>query len=422
MRHLKMNNLLRKKFNNESGMALAMALIIMVVAMFIIVPLLFFTQTTLTVNSRVTESVKAQYAAEAGVEEALWRLGTPGISPQPGASPITLVDRINGYQVTYDVVKPPGKSYSILTSYAYANQISDPASVVRAKLESGLFLFSYAVATRNLGAGSNHDLRVDKGVSIYSLPSPNVANLYSDGEMQFPGKKATVSGTLFAQNHISSDPGSNSLYVPPPWGGASSWREQDWTQVNMWDITPSPDGLPDWEGNKTVTTSDTDVSIGPLHVHNGNLTIAGSGTGRLILNGDVYVDGTIIKTGTQDIVDLSFSQGKPVPMLTAYGDIELNRWRNKLADSSQLPMIVSIQGNITCVGDDTKWICALLYAPLSQDGFISNNVKIFGSINMSGMRVEYLTLEYPSDIQTKKQWPQEYFGGGAGKISAYTIQ
>jgi len=415
-----MNNLSRKKFNDESGMALMWAIMLMALAMFIIVPLLLFTQTTLIVNNKVTESVKAQYAAEAGVEEALWRLSTPGILPQPGTTTITL-PRINGYLVSYNVATPPGKSYSILTSWAYANPGSENMSVVRAKMNSGQFLFSYAVAARGPTAHP-HDLWVGK-VNIYSTPTYNMADLYSDGSMQFTGNPRKVSGTLYAANGISPSPDCDSAYDNPPWGGTCSWRSLPWSQVNMWDITPSPDGLPDSGGGitdsgnpMTVATGASDVYIGPRHV-NGNLTITGGGAGRLILNGPVYVDGYIQKTGTQDIVDLSGG----VTMLSAQGNVSLKYWNTKLTSSAQLPIIMSINGDISCTGA-SKWICALLYAPNSPNGLTSDNFQLFGACNISGIKNSGMTIEYPSDIKTTRNWPSVYGGTGSGNISAYSIQ
>ena len=420
------DKLSRKKRNSESGMALAMAILLMAVAMFIIVPLLIFTQTTLTVNSKVTESVKAQYAAEAGVEEALWRLGTPGISPQPGVTPISLPDKINGYWVTYNVAKPTGQSYSILTSWAYANPGSENMSVVRAKMNSGQFLFSYAAAARGPSAHV-HYLWAQKS-RFYSTPTNYMADLYSDGSMQFAASNG-VSGTLYRPLSQAVDPKCDPAYISPPWGGPCSWRALPWSQIYMWDFTPSPDGLLDSGGPVTINISGTsDVPIGPLHVDNGgNLYITGSGSGRLILAGKVYVDGQIIETGTHDIVDLS----NGVNLLSAQGNISLNTWNNKLTSSAQLPLIMSSLGDITCTGAKDKWICALLYAPYSPNGFTSGSggtgqnaytLNIYGALNVSGVDNTGMIVEYPSDIKTTRNWPEIYGGTGSGSISAYSLQ
>jgi hypothetical protein len=426
VRHFIMiDKLFRKKLNNESGMALSMALILMAVAMFIIVPLLFFMQTTLTVNSKVTESVKAQYAAEAGVEEALWRMSTPSISPQPEVVPITLPDKINGYWVTYNVAKPTGQSYSILTSWAYANPGSENMSVVRAKMDSGQFLFSYAFSARG-PASHTHTLWMQKA-NIYSAPINYMADLYSDGAMQFPSN-TNVSGTLYARDGIiGGGLPCDSKYKNPPWGGTCSCRQLTWSQVYMWDFTPSPDGLPDSGGGitdsgnpMTVNTGASDVYIGPRHV-NGNLSItsSGNGNGRLILKGPVYVDGYINKTGTQDIVDLSGG----VSLLSAQEYVSLNNWKNNLyPNSGQLPIIMSVNGDITCTCATNTWICALLYAPNSPNGLTSDGVQIYGACNMSGVKNSNMTIEYPSDIKTTRNWPQVYGGTGSGQISAYSVQ
>lgn len=409
-----------------------MALVVIAAAILIIVPLLIFMQTTLTVNSKVTESVKAQYAAEAGVEEALWRLSTPGISPQPlpGGPSITLPERINGYWVTYNVVKPPGKSYSILTSWAYANPGSENMSVVRAKMNSGQFLFSYGLAARGTAA-QVHDLWV-QAAKIYSLsPSDptnsiyyNKADMYSEGEMQFPSN-SKVAGTLYAKNGLINSPICNfPPYIVAAWGNCS-WRQLTYTHVDMWDWGWNPSTTNIWNGDYPVITVGSDnvsIGLGSLYVKNGSLTITGNGPGMLLLKGRVYVDGTITKSGTCNIVDLGPYDGTNYNMFCAKGNVSLTNWNTKLSNSANLPIFMSLNGDITGTCASNTWICALLYAPNSLNGFVSD-VQVMGAINTTGFKVLHgMTLEYPGDIQTKRQWPEVFGGTGSGSISAYSIQ
>lgn len=420
-----------KKNSNESGMALMWAIMLMALATFIIMPLLFFMQTTLTVNENVTESVKAQYAAEAGVEEALWRLSTPGITPQPGTTSIILPSKINGYWVSYNVAKPTGQAYSILTSTAYASTISQPSSIVRAKMNSGQFLFSYGLAARGTAA-QVHDLWVKKS-TIYSLSPSNPTNsiyfnkadLYSEGEMQFPSN-SKVAGTLYAKNGLINSPTcSFPPYNVSAWGNCS-WRLfLPWTQVNMWDWAWNPSTTNIINGNYPVNVGSDNVSIGlgSLYVKNGNLTITGNGPGMLLLKGRVYVDGTITKSGTCNIVDLGPYDGTNYNIFCAQGNISLINWNTKLSNSADLPIFMSLNGDITGTCASSKWICALLYAPNSANGFTSSDVNIQGAINTTGFKVQSgMTLEYPGDIQTKRQWPEVFGGSGSGNISAYSIQ
>ncbi len=60
--------------NNEKGQALAAVLAMMVVGTIMVVPILSYTATALSNGGKIEENVRALYAADAGIEDAIWKL------------------------------------------------------------------------------------------------------------------------------------------------------------------------------------------------------------------------------------------------------------------------------------------------------------------------------------------------------------
>ncbi len=108
-----MKRIMNKSIKDEKGQVLVLAMILMLVGGLIIVPLLGFMSTGLIVG-RVFEDKMAQaYAADAGVEDAIYNIITPaapyygaldGLDVNEESALYTLTD-INGLSVSYTVTK-----------------------------------------------------------------------------------------------------------------------------------------------------------------------------------------------------------------------------------------------------------------------------------------------------------------------------
>lgn len=86
-----------KNLKSQSGMALPMALVLMVVASLLVVPAILATSTMVKVNQELESSTVAYYAAKAGIEDACWTFKT---ASSTGVPVITdLPDKINGMTV-----------------------------------------------------------------------------------------------------------------------------------------------------------------------------------------------------------------------------------------------------------------------------------------------------------------------------------
>jgi len=118
--------LLKKINKKESGQALILVLVLMLVGALIITPLLGFMSTGLMVGQVFEEKMDRLYAADAGVEDAIYNIITPtaphydelqGLDEGDPFPSYTLTD-INGLQVTVNITK-----LSILSALLTENEL-----------------------------------------------------------------------------------------------------------------------------------------------------------------------------------------------------------------------------------------------------------------------------------------------------------
>lgn len=89
--------LLLRIIKNQGGQALPMVLILLVLGGLLIVPMLSFMTTNLNANRIIESKTEGIYAADAGIQDALWKLGN-GVEPFPGSD--------TSYNLTEDGVNP----------------------------------------------------------------------------------------------------------------------------------------------------------------------------------------------------------------------------------------------------------------------------------------------------------------------------
>ncbi len=98
-----MKNWLCKTWNNQVGQVLPAVLAALVIGSLLIVPSLSYVSTSLKTGETVEKNVKGLYAADAGIEHALWYLqgnySTINLPYQGPPSPL----EVNGMKVTYTI-------------------------------------------------------------------------------------------------------------------------------------------------------------------------------------------------------------------------------------------------------------------------------------------------------------------------------
>src|SRR4030042_1348428 len=121
--------LLKKSLKNEAGQVLPMALVLLVLGGLLVVPMLSLMTTNLNANRIIEEETSGIYAADAGIQDALWKLGD-GVDLFENGDSYVLTENgtpvtINGMTVTIEKEKPTqqmvdGDLYTV-RSTAYLN-------------------------------------------------------------------------------------------------------------------------------------------------------------------------------------------------------------------------------------------------------------------------------------------------------------
>ena len=127
--------LLKRILKDEAGQALPMALILLVLGGFLVVPTLALMTTNLTANRIIEVKTSAIYAADAGIQDALWKLGN-GILLFESSNSYDLPENINGMTVTVEKVALVGDLYT-LKSTATSTLDNKIKAVITAQARAG---------------------------------------------------------------------------------------------------------------------------------------------------------------------------------------------------------------------------------------------------------------------------------------------
>jgi hypothetical protein len=248
--------LLRKLFYCEAGLALPMALVLLVTGALLIIPVLNLISTSLKTGLMVEQRTIGSYAAEAGINDAVWKYkNTAG----PFVSGDSYNLTINGMTVTvnkYRQETAQGGTLYTLKSTATLNGQTE-AIIYSQVLYSASIDLSYIMDNAVTSPG---DVTIKPGVVI-------------NGDVAYNGgvdNKGTVNGEFFTDS-IS-------------WPTTASLQAFYWDQVK--NLTPLPSG-----STITMTGTQSSPTIVPARLANGNLDLKGSGYGQL--NGTIYVKGDL---------------------------------------------------------------------------------------------------------------------------------
>jgi hypothetical protein len=251
----------KRLIRDEKGQAMAMVLFLILVGGLIVGSLLSYVGTGLF-NGRVYERRTAElYAADAGVEDAVWKIQHGEVALCPG-------DPTH----SYDIADVNGKSVEVTITSVYG---------------VGNVTLTYHVIST--ATGNSSATQVDA---------------YIAGETKYGDYSGITENVITSQNEIIIKPGSN---VSPPAG------EEHGPAANYTGDWPPPEVLCDWYfedvkdetpyGSATLDVKNYSATgIGPFY-RNGMLTIKNTGTAGLTLqlNGTVYITGdTLIGTTDKD--------------------------------------------------------------------------------------------------------------------------
>jgi formylmethanofuran dehydrogenase subunit C len=340
--------------------------------------------------------LKEQYAADAGVEDALWHLAYGGLQvPEDESAPLPEFT-INGGKTVSVTVKNEGDDIYKITSTATSDDGS--STTIVSYIGSTTItrsVFDYAAAA--LGE-EDCDLYLSGSLETGST-EVHGGDVYANGSICLQGGAVYVDGDATATGDITCNGGecSEDKIAGEQTEGAPPIEAPD---IDIAARLADAEAGGVHEGDKTINHNDT---LGPLHI-TGNLRIEGNAT--VTLQGTVYVSGTIWMAGGTEI------QGGHD--IVADGDITLTG--SSQLDLEDIPFVISTAGSITLTGND--WTSAIVYAP-------ERNIALTGSSMLYGAAVgESVTgtgnaeIDYPPGLMAGRGLP----GGVVGlEIRTYNI-
>jgi len=161
---MRLLNRMMKTLKRECGQALPMALIMMVVGGLLVVPMVTLMTTHLTSNRVVEQENFGIYAADAGIQDVLWKLGN-GVEPfSDESSYYVLPETVNGMTVTVEELEmdvgPDGYLYTIRST---ASRDSENVTSILAQACAGAsfhWLFENVLT-------SAHDVELGSNCTLY---------------------------------------------------------------------------------------------------------------------------------------------------------------------------------------------------------------------------------------------------------------
>jgi hypothetical protein len=293
---MKLLKTMKRKLKDESGQALAMALIMLVLGGLLVVPTLSFMTTNLNANRTVNTKTSAIYAADAGIQDALWKLGND-IDPFPGGiSSYDLAETLNGMTVTVKKVAITQQGLgSLYTLEATSRLNGEKKAVITAQAVAGSatsadfsWMFEHAITS----------------VGNISLKSNDIiyGGILSGGSVS--GQGAVRSGNIIEHQQ-----------PPPTLPTADYLKAYYWNEAKNGSLLPSNYVIPGG-------TSSNPHMI-PSGYANDYMTITGTGYAKL--SGTVYVKGNFRVDDKNSIIDLNgktiFAEGTGYfkPGCTIYG-------------------------------------------------------------------------------------------------------
>ena len=197
----KTNTIENKLVRGEKGQAFILVLIFLLLGSLIITPLLSYMSTGLKTSHVYEEGNFELYAADAGVEDALWSIkndvsGLPHSHTDPAY--VGNISSINGKSVNYTITcVADDETYSIQsTAWTGAGSSTSIATYVT-KTESGGILFNNAVGS--LGG----DITMSGNTRVKSDPPADKAgNVFSAGNLNLSGS-AQIEGDAYADTNMS---------------------------------------------------------------------------------------------------------------------------------------------------------------------------------------------------------------------------
>ncbi len=380
---------LNKSVTDEKGQAFILVLILLVLGSLIITPLLAYMSSGLIVGQMHVRMTHEAYAADAGVEDAVWQIKTgaaevPGLGGDPWAYDIADANEkvVNVTIENVSVDEEDAPTYKI-TSVATSD--TGQSTTVESYVSMGGGGIAEALVSNNT-ITINRDSAINGGV--YALAD---ITMYQGAEIF--GDVSTATGEISGGTvHGAINEGVEPLDWPTE---VDTQQYQDEASVNYHD------------GDYDVVQGPNTITLGPLYV-TGDLHIGKYNT--ILLEGTVYVQGGLKIDRDSNLI----GSGN----LICEQDLELNQMLS--SDPSDFIFIMSTSGSIAIHQEiDSR---ALIYSPfgavtVDQDANLTGSIIANNDIYLN----KYFNVTYDPNIDVDIELPGGG-GGGALVIHTYTIE
>ncbi len=466
-------SLIKKLFgeiSRQEGITLPLVLVLLLAGALLIIPSLDLFSTGLNANLSADEADRGLYAADAGVEKALWHIENDDEFDLPGERQIVTVEygeATNGNSVEVTVENTGALGYKILSTATdeQTGAITSITTYAKITTSSTTSIFDYAAASLN------GDVDITGAVHVFSDPPgegdifANMGDVYISGSSHIEGNAAatgevnstgaTYVGGLEIEgaapinadvirselNQIAAETITAATDIVCPyvlttgdWVVSASGTYPDLPRIQgdlkiVGDITVTFPGPVCVGGNLEVPADAIIVFEDKVKV-DGDVIISGA-TGSITFNDTLYSGDDLVISGTNEIImqapvyftdrlAMSGSGIRGGATLVAGGDITLSG-NGELADVEDLPFIISQNGNVDFTGSNV--ISAVVCAPNGQID-LSGDVSIYGSV--IGDTVVQITgsveIEYPAELENRDDLPQGPSGQTTGvSKTAYSI-
>ena len=356
--------------NGEAGQVLIWALILLAMGPLLVVPMLRLSSSSQGYNQMTEIYTLNAYAADSGIEYAKYQIySNPAEIVAFGLDEYLVINNIDVH-VTAEYMLGTAAYKIISTAGTVESSVAIECTIV---IDVGLF--GNVVAC-------NGDLTLDH--CVFENPEfPGESDVYTSGNVHLIQSTidgdVNVSGTYTDDGHslVTGNITQGAEVLEFPSIDAEIHEEKAKAGGNSTGINWNNQGI---------------KNLGPIYVE-GDLIVSRT---DLILEGTVYVTGTVSidragLTGFGDIL--------------AEGNLLMERYSLDIGDSEILPLLMSVNGDITLDRDTEGWgeTYAIVYAP---GGTINLNlIDLYGSVAALFVNLNQSEIFYPAELRGRADLP-----------------
>jgi len=274
-----MKTVVKRLARDEKGQALVMVLILLLIGGLIIGPLLSYMGTGLNIGNVYETRTAELYAADAGAEDAVWKIQQGEVALCPGQDQTTYnITDVNGKSIEVSIEFMGEGTYRI-TSIAATADGGGTAAITGTAIEAYL-----SVSYLDFSALLDNAIVSQNTITILGQDTLVDGDVWLPDEDDLHNKHGNITGEVKDEDDMSIT-----------WPTFEQLSGVYWEDVAHLETEAYPDG---YVIDITGTSEEDPYVIGPL-LAAGDLTI--NGNGWIELDGTIYVQGTLFTNPTPEI-------------------------------------------------------------------------------------------------------------------------